>query len=387
LAATATNTFGVDLYHRLARGDSNLCFSPYSIQSALAMVFVGAAGTTRAEMARVLHYPTDADTIHLSFASLRSDLARRQVGSEAGNTPEIIVANRMFPQVGYAVRDAFRALLTRYYEAAFEPLDFKANPDVARTHINRWVADRTHDRIRDVIPPGGVGRDTRFVVAAAIYLKARWNDAFLRAMPRPFHIRGGRPVEVPMMDRTSFYGYAKREGFTVVALPYIAPYVKSGLQFVVVVPDDPNGLHAVEAKLSAELLGQFSKLDKHYVHLGLPRFRLEVPPLTLGRTLRALGMVAALDPRTADFTQMAPPVPDAPLFLSEVVHKTFISVDESGTEAAAATIEQGIVGGRAPTPPPPIEVTVDRPFLYAIQHVPSGACLFVGRVTDPRPAS
>ncbi|HXO94539.1 MAG TPA: serpin family protein, partial [Candidatus Acidoferrum sp.] len=189
---------------------------------------------------------------------------------------------------------------------------------------------------------------------------------------------------VPMMRKTDKnFGYARREGFTVVSLPYAG----NDLQFVVLLPDDINGLREFESKLSADVLAGCAKLEKRDVDLYLPKFKLEPPTITLAKQFEALGMKTAFDqPKgSANFDKIAPRTPDDYLYISQIFHKTFIAVDEKGTEAAAATAVAMLAGTalRSP-PPPPIKVKVDRPFVYAIQHVPSGVCLFLGRVTDPR---
>jgi serpin B len=226
---------------------------------------------------------------------------------------------------------------------------------------------------------------TRLVLANAIYLKAPWVHEFFdgATKPEPFHIRGGAVVDLPMMHRQDRqFGYAKQGGFTAVSLPYIG----NELQFLVLVPDEVNGLRALESKLSAQMLAQCAKLEAHDVDLALPKFKFEPPTVLLGEKLQALGMKSAFDqPRgSANFDRIAPRKPNDYLYISQVFHKTFIAVDEKGTEAAAATAVAMYAASAMVKKAPPIEVKVDRPFIYAIQHIPSGACLFLGRVTDPR---
>jgi len=396
LAAKATNGLAVDLHHQLATGDDNLCVSPYSIESALAMTFAGADGETRTEMARVLHFGNDAG-VPASFAALQHSLEEMSAKTAAivkeakkfGGPSEPItlnIANRLFAQKGYAFREAFLSLVKQNFGGAFEPIDFVANPAAATQHINKWVADQTHDRIRDLIPGGALDKTTRLVLANALYLKSPWASEFSgnATQPEPFFVHGGAPLNVPMMRKTDkHFGYAKREGFTAVSLPYVG----SDLQFLVLLPDDVNGLHSLESKLSSDMLAGCAKLQTRDVDLHLPKFKLEPPTMALAEKLEALGMKTAFDKPhgNANFDKIAPRTPRDYLYISQIFHKTFIAVDEKGTEAAAATAVAMMAGTalRSP-PPPPIEVKVDRPFVYAIQHVPSGVCLFLGRVTDPR---
>jgi serine protease inhibitor len=395
-AANATNQFGLELYRECASPDDNLCLSPYSIQSALAMTFAGADGATREEMMKVLHYPGEGDAIHVSFAALQRSLEETakkssevvQTSKETGGPSEPItlaVANRLFPQTGYSFRDSFRALIAKFYGGAFEPLDFRKNSEMARQHINKWVAEQTRDRIRDLIPPNGVDATTRLVLANAIYLKAPWQSEFSDRLtrPGPFHVRGGSPVDVPLMRQQEHLGYAKKSGFSVVALPYVG----SELQFLILLPNDIDGLTALEHNVTPETLAECAHLQDQLIDLYLPKFKFEPPTIPLAAKLRALGLKSAFDQPTgsANFDRMAPRKPDDYLAVSEVFHKTFIAVDEKGTEAAAATAVAMLMKAGIPKEPPkPIIVRVDHPFLYAIQHIPTGACLFIGRVTDPR---
>jgi serine protease inhibitor len=396
LAANATNECGVDLHRQLTTGNENLCVSPFSIESALGMTFAGADGDTGAEMARVLHFSSDAATVAASFASLQHSLEEMSAKTaelvkksrEFGGPSDPItlnIANRLFAQKDYDFRQNFLSLVKQNYGAAFEPLDFVADAKGATQHINKWVADQTRDKIRDLIPADALNKLTRLVLANALYLKAPWADPFSEktTQPEAFHVRGGAPLNVPMMRKTARFGYAKREGFTAVTLPYIG----SDLQFVVLLPDEVNGLRALESKLTGDVLTKCTKLEAQDVDLHLPKFKLEPPTIALAENLQALGMKSAFDiPQgSADFDKMAPRKPNDYLYISNVFHKTFIAVDEEGTEAAAATavVMMRATAMRGPKPPP-IEVKVDRPFVYAIQHVPSGVCLFLGRVTDPR---
>src|SRR6266478_2356049 len=276
LAAKATNELAVDLHRQLATGDENLCISPYSIESALAMTFAGADGETRTEMARVLHLTNDS-TVPASFAALQHSLQEMSAktaelvkqSKKFGGPSEPItlnIANRLFAQKGYAFREAYLSLVKQNFGGAFEPLDFIANPAAATQHINKWVTDQTRERIRDLIPGGALDKTTRLVLANALYLKAPWASEFSEnaTQPKPFHVRGGTPVNIPTMHKTDkHFGYAKREGFTAVSLPYVG----NELQFLLLLPDDINDLRALESKLTGDTLAACARLDTHDVDL------------------------------------------------------------------------------------------------------------------------
>jgi len=419
----AINGLGLDLYRAQSAGDGNLLFSPYSIQDALAMTYAGAAGDTRAEMQRVLHYPADDTPLHGGFAELARELAQIQQDSahivagfkpaapanpttpvdpnepvleaEEGppgrhpSTPvELHVANRLFVQNGYPLRAPFLALVKDNYGAEPEPLDFIKATEEARSTINDWVEKQTKEKIRDLIPPGGVTATTRLALANAIYLHAGWDEPFDKDWTKPaeFFVHGAESEMVPTMSNEEHdYGYLHRDGFTAVTLRYVG----SGIQFLILLPDAHDGLPALEHKLTPELLAECAALPPSFVDLYLPKFKLEPPSMALGSQLQQLGLKTAFDvpARSANFDRMAPRKPDDYLYIGQVFHKAFLSLDEEGTEAAAATVVVMMSAAMAmmdENRPQPIEVHVDHPFIFAIQHVPSGECLFLGRVTDPR---
>jgi serpin B len=396
VAVNAVNALGIDLLHQTAPAGVNALLSPYSIQSALAMVYAGADGGTRQEMARVLHFPTDDMELNVSFAALRTDLAgimQRQAAQadsmkRYGVTNEpltLTTANRLFGQNGYDFRPAFLALLKDQYQAPFEPLDFIRNASGATAHINGWVENQTHDRIQNLIPSGALNRDTRLVLVNAIYLKAAWQNKFSEraTQPQPFHLTGDAEADVPTMVLNHSLGYARRDGYQVVVLPYTG----SELQLIVLLPDNTNGLAALERGLQPEMLAECADLPIQRVNLFLPKFKLEPPVMSLAKAMQSLGMTSAfnLPKGSANFDRMAPRRSNDYLYISDIFHKTFLKLDESGTEAAAAT---AVIMARASAimapMSPPVEIHVDHPFLFAIQHRASGACLFLGHVTDPR---
>jgi serpin B len=394
-AARAVNNLALDLLAHAAQPQENTAFSPYSIQLALVMTYAGAEGDTRQQMARVLHYPPSDPDIVRDFARLQDDLdelAQRTAkiaaeSKKAGGPSEPItltVANRLFGQRGYDFRPAFLELLKKTLDSPLEALDFISDSAGATKHINGWIAEQTRERIRDLIPPNALNKETRLVLANAVYLKAPWKEEFKQnqTVPAAFHFADGSSADVPTMRRQDAFGYAKHDGFVAVALPYTG----GDLQFLVILPDTAVGLPKLESKLTPDLLAECTRLKPEEIVLYLPKWRLEPPLFALRKTFEALGMEMAFDvPQgSANFNGIAPRRPNDYLYISNVFHKTFVEIDEKGTEAAAAT---AVVMMRATAhldEPKPVEVRVDRPFLFAIQHRPSGACLFIGRIMDPR---
>ncbi len=394
-ATKAVNALGLELLAKGTQPGANALLSPYSIQVALAMTYAGAAGQTRAEMASVLHYPADEAALHGSFKALhqalddvvKTSVTASEQAKKWGATREplmLAVANRLFGQTGYEFRPTFTASTIENYGAPLELLDFVSDPMKCRGQINGWVEQQTRERIRDLIPPDGLDKKTRLVLVNAIYMKAPWTEPFPASATesKPFHLGLNSTADVPTMRRQAHFGYAKQGGFTAVTVPYVNPEI----QFLVILPDEVEGLAAVEARLTPEVLASLRAVRSTDVILYLPKIKMEPPVFRLAKTLQALGMRSAFDlPKgSANFDRMAPRRPDDYLFISEVFHKTFLSLDEKGTEAAAATAVAMARVESAMRPAKPIEVKVDHPFLFAIQHRASGACLFLGRVTDPR---
>ena len=397
--APAINSLGLDLYREQVKSanGSGVLLSPYSIATALAMTYAGADGATKAEMGKVLHLPTDQAACGMAFQSLAAQLAKvvsvseqhvaEMRGHDGDATPiQLSVANRLFVQRGYSLRSAFVGDLHRYFGSDLAELDFKNDAIQARQTINQWVASQTQGKICDLLPVDQPKPDTRLALVNALYLRATWADEFQESstQPEPFHLLGKEAASVPTMRAQRGYGYAKREGYSVVTLPYLG----NELQFVLLVPDKKDGLATLQKSLTSNALTDCAHLKRREVILHMPKFKLEPATMPLASTLNSLGLRTAFDqPQgSANFDRMAPRKPNDYLYVGNVFHKTWLALDEHGTEAAAATIVMIEYAGAMPPSkePPPIEVRADRPFMFAIQHVRSGACLFLGRVTDPR---
>ena len=398
-AARATNSTGLDLFRELAksREGPNLVISPYSIESALALAYAGAAGVTRNEMARALYFPEGNGPLESEFSRLRTAINATAEGAKAtadartrnGARTDPIEwnqANRLFGQQGYPFRDPFLALMRDGFAAPIQLLDFIANPEPSRFAINAWVEEQTRQKIKDLIPMGGVTDLTRLVLVNALYLKAPWDVPFTKSqtVPRTFHPTSFSSREIPTMNRTGRVGYAAEDGMTIVTLDYLG----AGLQFVIILPDQNQSADAVAARLTPTHFARWANLGQtsnQNVALELPKFTVPGKTLKLGPALRALGVKSAFnDPRgSANFDPIAPRLPDDYLYVSDVYHQTFVALDEEGTEAAAATAIVLFTTTSAIIPPPAIPVRVDRPFLFAIQHCGTGVCLFIGLIADP----
>lgn len=397
--ASSINQLGLDLLRSSPGGESgtgNRLLSPYSIETALGLAFVGAEGKTREEMRRVLHLPADDSAALAGFAALQVELDAMLAKSQRDadwmkqrggklDVIELNVANRVYSQSGYGLLPGFLAATRDTFRSEARELDFRAATEASRTSINDWVAEQTHDRIKDLIPAGGVGHDTRAVLVNALYLRAPWENPFIARItkPAPFWVDGTQSQDVPTMSQKTGCGYAEFPDHVAVSLPYRG----GDLHFLILLPREHTGLTSVLKNLTDENLQAAAHLPNREVILNLPKLKLAGRTVALGDALAKLGMPTAFDrpAGSADFSRLAPRQADNHPFFSEVFHQTFLELDERGTEAAAATAVALRAGSALQPKPAPKEVHVDHPFLFAIQHAASGACLFLGWVNDPRP--
>ncbi len=376
--ADGNGAFAFDLYQALREQDGNLFYSPHSISLALAMTYAGAGGQTASQMATTLRFSLPQDRLHAGFNALDLELASRGEGDEDGEGFRLNVVNAVWGQQGHPFQEAFLDVLAESYGAGVRQADFVAAPEESRLAINDWVAENTEDRIRDLIPPDVINPLTRMVLTNAIYFNASWSYPFVEAntRQRPFHLLDGSAVDVPMMKTEEEFLYAAGDGYQAVDLPYAG----DELSMTVIVPDRGR-FREFEDSLDSVLVDRImAGLEFRYVALDLPKFEFE-SQFRLGETLRSMGMSDAFDSAASDFSGMdgrscLSGDPEC-LYIREVVHKAFVSVDEAGTEAAAAT---AVMMQAESAPPSPVSVMVDRPFIFLIRDRETGAVLFAGRV-------
>jgi serpin B len=363
--------FALDLYGRLKNGPDNLFFSPYSISACLAMVYAGARGDTERGMARVLHFDKDRQQLHSSFGELQRQLNE----IEKQQAIQLSIANGLWTQAGHSFLPAFLEVARGEYEANISQVDFKAGAEAARGQINRWVAQKTNDKIHDILPPGSVTALARLVLANAIYFKGAWAKPFAKAQtsPQPFHLSGAGQAEAPLMHHFDTVKYMENSDFQAVELPY------RGLQLsmMVILPRQADGCGQVEGRLTPALLSaSLAQMKQQRVEIFLPRFKLE-SSFDLKNTLAKMGMPDAFGPE-ADFSG----IDGSRLYISGVFHKAWGEVNEEGTEAAAATAAVVARAAMRPVAPPPV-FRADHPFVFLIRDTRSGSLLFLGRLADP----
>ncbi len=321
-----------------------------------------------------------------AFADLTRQLNGPAPDPKAGPAKrpfELVVANALWGQKGFPFRPEFIERTGKFYGAALTEVDYKTAAEQARQTINAWVEKQTNDKIKDLIPGGALNQDTRLVLTNAVYFKGKWSDPFEAAATRdrPFHLLpggdGAKTVQAPMMHKgATAFGYFKADGIAALELPYAG----DELSMLVLLPDKNDGLAELEKKLTAQNLARWmGLLRRRQVEVVLPRFKMTCQ-FSLKQKLQEMGMAEAFSD-SADFSGM---VEGGGLKLTDVLHKAFVDVNEEGTEAAGATaVVVGVTSVMIDLPP---VFQADRPFVFLIRHKPTGAVLFLGRLTDPRQA-
>jgi serpin B len=368
---SAMNAFTTESYKQLTRGDANLILSPFNIATALSMALAGARGQTAQEIQSVLHLHYDS-TYDAALAALLADLSK--AGNNGGN--ELLVANGLWVQKGFAIQSAFESTLSNNYQAPLTLVDFIANSEAARSQINAWTEEHTKQKIKNLLPSGALGAQTRLVLTSAIYFYGKWQDPFVtsRTQPAPFTLTSGAPIQANFMNQTSHFGYAETPSAQILEMRYAS----TGIAFDVLLPKTVSGLPDLEKTLTEEnLTGWLGKLSPRNVQVSLPKFRAE-SEFSLGKALSTLGMPTAFTDK-ADFSGIAP---KRGLAISEVVHKAFVDVSERGTEAAAAT---GITirATAMPMPEQAVVFRADHPFIFLIRDTSSDVVMFIGRLMNP----
>ncbi len=367
--------FGWDFYREAVEDGENLFFSPYSLSVALAMVWAGARGNTEAETASALHFTLGQERLHPAFNALDLELATRANASTA-DAPlpfRLNVANALFGQVDFTFLDPFLDTLAMSYGAGMQLMDFEKEPEESRVAINAWVADKTENRIEELLKQGIISPATRLVLVNAIYFIASWAEPFVEELTTAdtFTLLDGTDIATPTMHGSAMARYAAGQNYEAAELPYDGQQ----LAMLLIVPDEGE-FEAVESTLSANTVEQIREgLTEREVAFALPKFSFRSTVSARG-PLKALGMVEAFDPYTADFSGMDG---TRSLAIQAVVHEAFVKVDEKGTEAAAATAVVFVLDSAGSA----VLLTVDRPFILAIIDRPTGATLFMGRVVDP----
>jgi serpin B len=367
--------FAFDLFQLLKDEEGNVFYSPYSISLALAMTYAGARGETSTQMADTLHFDLSQDNLHPAFNYLAMELDKRGEGTKGKDDEgfRLNIVNAIWGQKDFTFLPGFLDTLAENYGAGMRVLDFINDTEKARIMINDWVSKETEQRIQDLIPQGQLDAATRLVLTNAIYFNAAWQHQFGERLTSDglFHLLNGQDVTVSMMQQTESFGYVKGEDYQAIELQYDG----GELSMVILLPS-PGQYNSFEEQLTAEKVNEiFSNLQYTQVYLTMPKFEFE-SEFKMKDTLSAMGMPAAFS-GGADFSGMTGA---RDLYIDQVIHKAFVSVDESGTEAAAATaVDMKLTSA----PAEPVKVTIDHPFIFLIRDIETGTILFIGRVLNP----
>ncbi|WP_238653403.1 serpin family protein [Paenibacillus piscarius] len=368
--AESSNRLGVKLFGQLWKeGGGNLTISPYSVAAALALAYNGGAGETAEELGGLLGYAPDErpklNTAHLALLKLLQD---------GGPGVELKIANSVWGMKGLPLRKDYLKTGKEFYDAQIKTTDLAAAKSVKQ--INGWVTDHTGDKITEMLaePPGP---QAVAVLVNALYFKGTWRNVFPdhATMPGDFHLPGGKTVQAMMMERGGFFPYAEGEQWQAVKLAY----GEGQMEMVVILPGEQSSLRELAGQLEQGTLPLDQEFESSRGTLQLPRFTASYGT-ELSKALQALGVKLAFDQQRGDFSRMVDL--DRPVYFDKVIHKTFIAVNERGTEAAAATVID-MRAGSAPPPDQPFEMTVNRPFLFLIRDAQTGVMLFLGAIENP----
>jgi serpin B len=365
------NTFAIGLYGQLRSQPGNLFFSPESISTAFAMAYAGASGQTATQMARVFHFTLPPGQLHPAMGQLLATM------NEKNSNYQLSVADALWAQQNQHFQPEFLKLVETNYAAGFHQVNFLLAPEAARTTINQWIENQTNNKIQNLVPPGAITPTTRLVLTNAIYFKGNWVDPFDKnaTADADFHLSSSQTVKVPMMHESSSFNFLDAPTFQALELPYKG----NALSMIVLLPKNVADLPALEQSLTPTALdGWIGKLrSAPKVIVSLPRFTM-TQQFELSSALSAMGMPQAFS-GAADFSGMDG---SHDFTISAAIHKAFIDVNETGTEAAAATsIIMRATAMRVE--PPPMVFNADHPFLFLIRDTRSGSILFLGRVADP----
>ncbi len=376
--AQGNNTFAFELYNRLGKTKGNLFFSPYSISAAMVLPYAGSAGATRSQIQTVMHYLAQDTNLYNAFSGLNSFLTTSQfIGP---NESRLYLANSIWIQRDLKILPAFYQIASEYFKASLKQADFMRNPDSARLNINGWVQERTEGRIMDLLKSNDVDTSTRLVVVSSIFMKAVWLFPFDPSLTESatFFISPNASVSIPMMTRTSFFSLLQGNRYTLLEMPYrIDKEGAAQLSLLVFLPNENFELPQIESTiLSSSLEGLMKNLERKQVIVSLPRFKLS-QEFNLNQILQQMGLTLPFS-SSADFSGITG---NTELAINDVIHKAYLSIDEKGTEAVAATAVT--IGLKAVQEETPIVFKADHPFLFMIIEKTTNSVLFIGRYVNP----
>ncbi|XP_075441946.1 leukocyte elastase inhibitor-like [Ascaphus truei] len=373
--SSACTHFALDLFKKINENNpkGNLFISPISISAALAMIYLGTRSKTAEQISKTLHFD-DVEDLHPSFQTLNSQINKKGASSYVLN-----LANRLFGEKTFNFLPEFLASIQKLYNADLGTVDFLTAVEESRKEINQWVAEQTKGKIPDLLSKGIVDGTTKLVLVNAIYFKGDWAEKFNaeQTTEMPFRLNKNEQKTVKMMYQKKKFPFAFIQEIRCSILEL--PYAGHELSMIIMLPDnindDTTGLQQLEKEMTKEKIQEWTEnMSSIDVHVHLPKFKLE-DSYKLKSELAALGAVDIFDSGSADLSGMSG---TRSLFLSEVVHKSFVEVNEEGTEAAAATAGIAMFCMLMEE-----EFNADHPFLFFIRHNATKSILFLGRYSSP----
>ena len=369
---TANNQFAIAMYQQINgqpdQADKNVFFSPYSLSTVMAILYAAAEGETKAQIQKTFHYPAPA-ILNPNSAALYNQF------NKPNPDYKLATVNDLWMQQGLTLNKSYADTVQHYYSGQVTALDFEGSPDPARQTINKKIADKTKQLIPELLPKGSIKSDTAVVLTNAVYFKGDWTLPFMaeRTSAQPFYNAIGRTSTVQMMEQQSYFSYYENKHIQVVQLPYKG----DDLYMLVVLPklNHKLAMQQLAKSLSATKIKQWrSGLVRQEVNLHLPKFKLDAR-YQMKKLLADMGMPKAFN-NGAEFNLYAD---GTPIKLDEVYHQAVVTVDEKGTEAAAAAGAVGMYVGMSY----PVEFKADHPFMFMIKDNKTDAILFLGQVNKP----
>ncbi|MFH0958506.1 MAG: serpin family protein [Pseudomonadota bacterium] len=369
------SAFAIDLYKKLFTRTGNIFISPYSMSTSLAMTYAGAQGNTRKQMANVLRFSLEQKSLDPTFDSLSSTLEKLS----GRGLVCLNMANSLWTQKGYNILPEYQDQLKTYYGVSTVSLDYQSQQGEAIKKINGWVEEKTQGRIKDIITPEAINSNTKMVLTNAICFQGAWEQKFEDDLTEDskFFVSSGNSTEIQMMRHTGMFKYSDIESLQILEMPYAG----NELSMIALLPRETEGLKAIESDISSENLNLWkNKMASTKVLVQFPKFEI-LSSFELSDELVSMGMIDAFNSRDANFEGIAPRK-NEPLFLSAVIHKAFVEVDEEGTQASAATSTMAADGISFHDKQIPV-FRADHPFIFLIQENQTGCILFMGRVSEP----
>lgn len=370
------NRFAINLYAQLKNTEDNVFFSPYSISTALAMVYEGARAKTANELESVFNFPSDNKQRRNAFKAIQNQL------NNMGDGNRLSIANALWVQNNYKLLPSYISSVQNFYASKVQKLDFVKNTANAEKSINQWVANKTNNRITDIIGQGTLPVDTQVLLTNAIYFKGNWADSFEARLTesQDFYLNTSIKIKALLMHKLDDFSYMETDNMQLLEIPYKG----NKISMWVILPKESKNMPAIEKSLSIEKLKEWrDKLEYKEVNAFIPKFKFRTNYNAMDETLQQMGVHAAFSPE-ADFSGITP-ISKRRLAIDKIIHQTFIEVNEKTTEAAAATVV--VMADKAAMipiePPVPILFRADHPFIFIIQDIEKGSILFLGKVNDP----